>query len=303
MNARTESESLQLSPSAVAVARDLLALTKPRITGLVLATTAGGLFLAPIHLDTARAILVLLATGAVVSAANALNCYLERDIDRQMARTRNRPLPAGRLDPRVALGFGIGLAAAALPMLALAGGMLAALLAAIALVSYVLVYTPMKQTSPKALLVGAVPGAMPPLIGWVAATGRINLPGLALFGILFFWQLPHFLAIALYRKDDYARAGFKVLPVVRGEWMTRIHIVFYTVLLVPITVLLSSLGVAGRVYECSAALLGAWFLRASVRGLTKAGDRAWARRLFLGSILYLVVLFIVLMANATHATF
>src|SRR5207249_1979750 len=177
-----------------------------------------------------------------------LNQYLERDIDRLMARTRNRPLPAQRLDRRVALALGIALAALSIPILTWAGGTMTGLLAAIALTSYVLVYTPMKQVSPHALLVGAVPGAIPPLIGWTAAMGRPTLPGLALFGVLFFWQLPHFLAISIYRKEDYARAGFKVLPVVRGERVTRFAILGYTLLLAAVTLSLTPLGVAGRLY-------------------------------------------------------
>ncbi|HJZ85015.1 MAG TPA: heme o synthase [Polyangia bacterium] len=290
-------DAATLAHPRVAFVRDLWALTKPGITAMVLCTTAGGLYLAPGPIARLRALVVLLTTAAVVSGANALNQYLERDLDGLMARTRNRPLPAHRLDQRVALWFGLALAALAVPILTWAGGAMTGLLAAIALGVYVLVYTPMKQVSSHALLVGAVPGAIPPLIGWTAAMGRPTLPGMALFGVLFLWQLPHFLAISLYRKEDYARAGLKVLPLVHGERATRLAIVAYTALLVALTLTLTPLGLAGRAYFVLAALAGAAFVAMALRGLTKTAGRRWARSLFLLSILYLVVLFAALIVD------
>src|SRR5688572_25744505 len=190
---------------AFGTVRDLVSLTKPRITLLVVITTAGGLWLAPGALSPWTVAVTLLATAIVVASANALNCWMERDSDRLMARTRNRPLPAGRLDARVALVFGVALGVASVPLFTFLVNPLTGLLAAIALVSYVWVYTPLKQKSWTALLVGAVPGALPPLMGWTAATGKLELPGLVLFAVLFVWQIPHFIAIALFRQDDYER--------------------------------------------------------------------------------------------------
>src|SRR5688572_6390599 len=168
------------------VARDVLALTKPRITSMVLVTTAGGLVLAPAEVSVVTWIATLLGTLLVVSGANALNMYLERDSDRFMARTKNRPLPAGRMSPRLALVVGLATSIASLPILAVFVNITTAFLALLANLSYVLAYTPMKQRSHLALFVGAVPGAIPPLLGWTAATATIDVGGLVLFGILFF---------------------------------------------------------------------------------------------------------------------
>jgi len=280
------------------LARDLLSLTKPRITSLVLLTAGGGMWLAPGRLSAGLAILTLVGTALAVSAANALNCWLERDVDGRMRRTRNRPLPAGRLDPGVALRFGVALGLASLPLMAWGGGLLTAALGALALVSYVGLYTPLKRVSPKALVVGAVPGALPPLMGWTAVTGRIDLGGLALFGILFFWQLPHFLAIALHRRDDYAAAGIRVTPVVRGDGAARIHAVAWTLGLVPVTLLLQPLGVAGLGYTIVAGVLGATLLAWTLAGLRRSAGTIWARGLFRFSLAYLTILFVALGAFA-----
>src|SRR6185369_3578507 len=182
------------------------------------------------------------------SSANALNCWMERDLDVHMARTKNRPLPAGRLSASTALWFGLAMGAISVPLLAVMVNPLTGLLAAIALVSYVWIYTPMKQHSPKALLVGSIPGAMPPLMGWTAATGHLEAPGLVLFGILFLWQLPHFLAISVFRQSEYAKAGIKVLPSVRGNAVTKIHAIAYAGALVPMSLMLVPLGIAGSLY-------------------------------------------------------
>ncbi len=194
-------------PATLSVVRDVAALAKPRLTTLVICTAAGGMWLAPGHRDAVAAVALLVGTSLVVAAANALNNFLERDSDGQMRRTRDRPLPAGRIEPWVAVAVGLGLPSIALPALALLTNGLTATLAALALFSYVVVYTPMKQRSSLALFAGAVPGAIPPLMGWTAATGRLDDGGLALFALLFCWQLPHFLAISLYLKEDYARVG------------------------------------------------------------------------------------------------
>ncbi len=288
---------------AASLAADLVALTKPRITTMVVATTLCGLWLARRELtggqlDARTAAFTLLGTTLVVSGANALNMYLERDSDALMARTRNRPLPARRLAPDLALAFGLALSAVALPLLTFGVNAMTGLLAAVALVSYVLIYTPLKRRTTLALPIGAIPGAIPPLLGWTAVAGRIDAPGLLLFGTMFFWQLPHFLAIATFRRDDYARAGLLVLPVVRGDAVTRRHIVAYLVALLAVTLALVPVGVGGPVYLASASVLGLGFLGLGVAGLRPgAGDR-WARGLFFGSMVYLVLLLAALMAGA-----
>jgi len=276
------------------VTRDLVSLTKPRVTSLVLLTSGGGMWLAPGHITPLRALLTLVGTALAVGAANSLNCWLERDLDGRMERTRNRPLPAGRLEPSVAVRFGAILGLSALPVMALGGGLLTALLGAVALCSYVGVYTPLKRVSPMALVVGAVPGALPPLMGWTAVTGRVDAGGLALFGILFFWQLPHFLAIALHRRSDYAAAGIRVTPVVRGETVARWHALLWTLALVPVSLLLQPLGVAGLGYTVVAVVLGATFLAWTLSGLRSNAGTAWARGLFRFSLAYLTILFVAL---------
>jgi protoheme IX farnesyltransferase len=277
--------------------RDIVSLAKPRITLMVLITTAGGLSLAG-RFDALTALLTLLGTALVVGSANTLNCWLERDVDRLMARTRLRPLPDGRLAPRIALLFGLLLGAIAIPLLTLGVNRLTGALAAIALVSYVAVYTPLKQKSPAALLVGSVPGALPPLIGWTAATGRLSWAGIALFGILFFWQLPHFIAIAIFREEEYTRAGFRVLPAVRGLRVAKWHAVFHSVLLLGATLSLVPLQVAGTLYFAVALLLGAMMIGIALRGLSPQAGHKWARQLFAASLVYLPLLFAALAVDA-----
>jgi heme o synthase len=275
-----------------AAASDLLALAKPRITALVVFTTAIGLWLAPHGLRPLTVALTLVGTVLIVAAANVLNMYLERDSDALMARTMNRPLPAHRMEPDVALKFGIVLAAVSVPLLTFAVGALPGLLASIALVSYVLLYTPMKRQTSTALLIGALPGAIPPLIGWTAATERLDLPGVLLFAVMFLWQVPHFLAITLFRKEEYARAGLVVQPnEPGGEREARANIVRYTVALVAVSLLFVPIGVARGAYLASALLLGAVFLGYAVAGLRQAAGRRWARNLFLLSLIYLPLLF------------
>jgi protoheme IX farnesyltransferase len=280
-----------------ALLRDLAELTKPRITTLNLIATAGGYGLARGGAPASTFIATLLGTGLVVAAANTLNCFLERDVDRLMARTRARPLPAGRLAPQAALFFGLSLAAMGVPLLTLAVNPLAGLLATVALVGYVLVYTPLKQHSSAALLVGAVPGAVPPLLGWAAATGRIELPGLLLFALLFLWQVPHFLAITLYRLDDYARAGHKVLALERGEPAARRELLVWLVATVATSLALFLLGVAGRFYLCAAIALGAAILGQGLRGLRRDAGPRWARSFFMATNFYLLLLMAALMVD------
>jgi protoheme IX farnesyltransferase len=277
--------------SFTATMRDLVALTKPRITLMVLITTLGGLWLAPEDVSWMTLCATLVATAMVVGAANTLNCWLERDIDRHMARTKNRPLPGGRLQARHALWLGLSLGAISVPVLTVLVNPLTGLLAAVALVSYVWIYTPLKQRSPIALIVGAVPGALPPLMGWTAATGELSAPGIVLFGILFLWQLPHFLAISIFREREYTNAGIKVMPAVRGLERTKLHAVLYAGALVPVSLLLVPLGIAGWMYLGVATVLGLVFLAWAIVGLRKEAGNRWARQLFVASLIYLPLLF------------
>ena len=285
------------APASLQYLRDLLLLAKPRLSTLVLVTASGGLALAPGRIGVARAVLTLLGTAAVVGAANALNCYVEREIDARMRRTRERPLPAGRVEPFVALGLGIAIPLFAIPMLAQVANRLTAFLALVAIVTYVLVYTPMKQRSTLALFVGAVPGAIPPLMGWTAVTGRIDPGGLALFSLLFFWQLPHFLAVSMYLKEDYARGGLRVFALVHGDERTKRWIVATTLALLPASLALLPLGLAGPGYAIVAAASGAALLLFALRGLRRRESTRWARSFFLATLLHLTLLFAALLAG------
>ena len=293
MNARA------MSPSQVAA--DLLSLTKPGLSSLVLCTTAGGLWLAPGPLSVPKVVVVLLATYGIVGAANTLNCFLERDSDRSMRRTRNRPLPAGRMEPGVALWFGIALAAISVPALMLGANVLTGAIGLLAFLLYVLVYTPMKPRSWVAMLLGAVPGALPPLMGWTAVAGRIAPPAVVLSGILFFWQLPHFTAIALFRKDEYRAAGLTSLPLALGDAASRAHVLFCLLALVPLTLLPAALGIAGPLYLAAALALDAFFLGVGAVGFFRRLGAEWARQLFFTSLAYLAGLFTALMVSGPGA--
>lgn len=298
------SHTLAPSRSPYQSARDVVALTKPRITFMVVLTTAGGYWLAcrffgidPLA-DLPRLAMLLLGSALVVGGANTLNMFIERDTDSLMSRTRTRPLPEGRLAPEVALVVGLLLSAVAVPLLTTAVNVKTGLLALVALVSYVLMYTPLKRVTPLALLVGAVPGAIPPLMGWSAARGTLDAPGIVLFGIMFLWQVPHFLAIATFRREEYARAGMKVGPVVYGERVTRHHVVRYLAALVLTSMLLVPFGIGGRLYLVAALGLGALFFGVGAWGLRRDAGNRWARGLFFTSILYLTGLFAALTIGA-----
>jgi protoheme IX farnesyltransferase len=280
---------------------EVVRLAKPRLSGLVIVTFLGGLWLAPGQIDRWRVLMTLIGTVLLVAGANAFNMIMERDVDPLMERTRDRPLPRGTVSPELALVFGAALSCAALPLLFLGGNLLTGLLGFLALGSYVGVYTPLKRRSGAALFVGAIPGAVPPLMGWTAVTGRIDPPGLVLFAILFLWQIPHFLAIAIYRAADYARAGFKVLPSSISERATRLTIVGFSVVLVAATILLEPLRVAGPRYMSVATLLGAILIGWAAAGFRREAAGAWARSLFLFSIVYLTLLFVALAMDRTVA--
>lgn len=273
---------------------DVIELTKPRITLLVLFTSSVGLYLPSVPLRSSLVVSTLLGLVMAVAGVNALNMYLERDVDGLMSRTQNRPLPAGRLQPAVALWMGLALATAGIGLVGTQVNPLSGFLVTLAVATYVFLYTPLKQVTPWSLLIGAVPGALPPLIGWTAATGQIEWPGIILFGIIFLWQVPHFHAIGLFRQDEYAEAGFKILPVVGGVASTKRHIVVYLLLLLPVSLLLTPLGVTGPVYFYGAFSLGVGFLVMGLKGLVKSAGPPWARRLFVASLIYLTVLYLLI---------
>ncbi len=277
--------------------RLLLALTKPRIAALSVATAAVGLVLAPARAPMCVVVATLVGTWLIVGSANTLNMYVERDIDAKMARTRRRPLPSGRLLPWVALWFGVLQGVLGLLILALFANALTGFLGAIALVVYVFVYTPMKQHSVHALLVGAVAGAMPPLLGWTAATNELSAGGVGLFSVLFFWQIPHFLAIAMFRREDYRGAGLKVMPNVHGENATRWAIAVGVVFQGIATLALIPLGLGRGAYLAGAVVLGSIMLGWAIVGIARSGGNAWARRLFLMSVGFLPLLFALLIAG------
>jgi heme o synthase len=289
-------EALKTAKTGQIALRDFVTLAKPRITFMVVVTAAGGLFLSKRSptvdaLSTATIVSTLVGTALVVAGANALNMYIERDIDAHMPRTKNRPLPTRRMPPKAALWFGVVLSALSVPILAIGANPLTALLAVLANLLYVLAYTPLKQHSAYALHVGAIPGAIPPLLGWTAGTGRIDVAGLILFSILFLWQIPHFIAITLFRKADYARAGLIVLPNVVGELASRHTIVRWIFACVAASVLLVPLGLAHRGYLVIATLIGAAFFTWGCYGLREGSGTRWAKSLFGISILYLMALF------------
>jgi protoheme IX farnesyltransferase len=298
-----ESASVPAPDRRAGVARsaralDFWVLTKPRLNLLVLATTLAGLYLAsPGGVGLALALHTLVGTALVAGGAAALNQVWERDTDRQMRRTSGRPLPRGRLGVSEGTWFGVALAAIGLVELAIGATIAAAAVAAVTLISYVLVYTPLKTRTSLATLVGAVPGALPPVIGWAAATGTITLPAIVLFGIVFLWQMPHFLAIAWMYKDDYANAGIPLLPVVEPDGRrTGRQALLYTAALWPVSVLPALVGLAGAPYIAVATSLGMVFMWLSV---VFARDRSAdaARQLFLFSITYLPLLLGALVAD------
>jgi heme o synthase len=273
-------------------------LTKPRITFLVVLTAAAGFCMGSAGgIDYVRLLNMGIGIALLCSGISALNQYLERDLDGLMRRTQERPLPSGKLLPVEAAIFGVSLSAIATAYLAILINPLSALLGCATLASYLFVYTPLKPKTTLSTALGAFPGAMPPFIGWVAARGEITIDAWILFAILFLWQFPHFLAIARMYRDDYARAGIKMLPVVEPDGrVTGQQIISYTVLLVPVSLLPVVTGLAGSVYLAGATILGLGFLYFSARAAFVR--TSWqARRLLLASVLYLPILFGLMVLN------
>jgi len=285
-------------PSAKARAAAYIELTKPRITSLIVLTSAAGFSLgsrgAINYLTFAHA---MIGIALLSSGIATLNQFMERDLDGLMRRTENRPLPSGRLVPFEALWFGIMLTVGAELYLVLSVNVLTALMGLAVIAGYLFLYTPLKTRTSLSTAVGAFPGAMPPLIGWTAARGEIDVAAWVLFAILFLWQFPHFLAIAWMYREDYGRAGIRMLPVVEPDGrVTGQQIILYSLMLLPVSLLPTFLGISGRVYLFAALVLGLLFLATSIRAaLSKSNQHA--RQLLLASVLYLPLLFGVMVLN------
>jgi len=273
-------------------------LTKPRITFLIVLTSAAGFGLASRRgIDYLQLVSALFGIALLSSGIATLNQYAERDLDGLMRRTAGRPLPSGRLLPWEALAFGAGLTIAAEVYLLLLVNPLSALLGLTVIAGYLFGYTPLKTRSSLSTVVGAFPGAVPPLIGWTAATGSLSIEGWVLFAILFLWQFPHFLAIAWMYREDYSRAGILMLPVVEPDGrVTAQQIVIYTLMLIPVSLLPTVLGISGRFYFFGAIVLGLLFLYSSIRAAFSM-SRQQAKQLLLASVLYLPLLFILMVVN------
>ena len=292
--------SVQHRRPALEVAADYLHLTKPPIILLLLITALGGMFLAAQGLPPASLVWPVMLGGALgAGGASALNHYLDRDIDAAMRRTRQRPVAGGRIEPRRALAFGVVLNILAFGILVTWVNLLSALLTLGATLFYILVYTGwLKRSTPQNIVIGGAAGAVPPLVGWAAVTGGLDLPALYLFAIIFFWTPPHFWALSLLLRSDYARVGIPMLPVVRGVAETAWSIMLHTIILVTITILLFTLDVLGWLYLAGALGLGALFLLFAWR-LLRAGGLRGARPLYLYSLLYLMLLFSVVMVDSS----
>ncbi|MBI3705451.1 MAG: protoheme IX farnesyltransferase [Rhizobiales bacterium] len=285
-------------PSSASVG-DYIALMKPRVMSLVVFTALVGLAVAPGHLHPLTGFTALLCIAVGAGASGALNMWYDADIDALMTRTARRPVPMGRVQPGEALAFGLTLACFAVVVLGLLVNVLAAALLAFTIFFYVAIYTMwLKRSTPQNIVIGGAAGAFPPTIGWAAVTGSLSLEPVLLFLIIFFWTPPHFWALALYRTEDYARAGIPMLPVVAGDVSTRRHIMLYTLVLVPLGIAPWALGYAGVLYGVVASVTGAIMLALAGQVLQERRpvERA-CRHLFAFSILYLFLLFATLLVE------
>jgi protoheme IX farnesyltransferase len=281
--------------------RDYIALMKPRVMSLVVFTALVGLMVTPGHLHPVLGFAALLCITVGAGAAGTLNMWYDADIDAVMRRTSRRPIPAGRVLPQEALAFGVTLAIGSIAVLGLVANWLAASLLAFTIFFYVVVYTMrLKRATPQNIVIGGAAGALPPVIGWAAATGTISLESVLLFLIIFFWTPPHFWALSLWRAEEYARAGIPMLPVVAGCAETRRQILLYSIALAPVGASPWLLGYSGLLYGVTATVAGAATIACAVR-ITAAGDGAQgvlaAKRLFGVSIVYLFVLFAALLID------
>lgn len=277
--------------------RDYAVLLKPRVMSLVVFTALVGMALAPGHLAPATAVIALACIALGAGASGAINMWYDRDIDAEMMRTMQRPLPAGRLNPGAALIFGSVLAVASVAAMALLVNAIAAALLALTIAYYVFVYTMwLKRRTPQNIVIGGAAGALPPMIGWAVTAGELGLGAVALFAIIFLWTPPHSWALALFRRGDYDRAQVPMLPVVAGDRETRRQMLIYTLILLPATFAPVLIGLSGAVYGVAAAALGAGFLYHAIR-VWRDDGLATARAMFFFSILYLFLIFAALLVD------
>jgi len=277
--------------------KDFIALLKPRVMSLVVFTGIVGMVLAPGALHPVLAIVAILCIAVGAGAAGAINMWYDRDIDALMSRTKNRPIPAGRVPPDIALGFGITLAVASVAIMALAVNGVAAGLLAFTIFFYIVVYSMgLKRRTPQNIVIGGAAGAFPPMIGWAAVSGDITIASIILFAIIFLWTPPHFWALALYKKGDYDKAGVPMLPVVAGREVTAWQMLIYTAALLPVTLLPCVIGLSGMVYGVGALALGLLFLASAINVIRDQSERS-ARRMFPFSILYLFLVFVLLLVD------
>jgi heme o synthase len=300
------SKAYPVALPAAADWRDFVALTKPRVMTLVVFTGLCGLLAAPQAIHPVLGFTAILCIALGAGAAAALNQWYEADIDAMMARTADRPLPAGRMDRQSALHFGVGLGAFSVILMGLALNLLAAAILAVSILFYVLVYTVwLKRRTPQNIVIGGAAGAFPALIGWAAATGRVETLPVLLFALVFLWTPPHFWALALFINSDYSRAGVPMLPAVAGQRATRIQIKLYTVPMAAAAVAPWAMGLTGAIYGVGASLLSAIFLLLAIRvGFSRETEQARMkpeRRLFAFSILYLFLVFGLLVADKVLA--
>ncbi len=299
VNMEGEGAVTRLGPAvSVATAGDFFSLLKPRVMSLVVFTSLAGLVAAPGVMNPIAAFVALLCVAVGAGASGALNMWFDADIDAVMARTATRPIPAGKVSPQEALTFGLVLSAFSVGTLGVLVNWVAAGLLAFTILFYVVVYTMwLKRSTPQNIVIGGLAGAMPPAVGWAAATGSLDVAPLVMVALIFLWTPAHFWALALYRSNDYARAGVPMMPVVAGEKETRRQIFIYAVLTVIASLAPVPLGFAGWLYAASAVAMGVGFLRFAWVVLVSPGDHKAAMKLFGFSILYLFVLFAAFIAE------
>jgi protoheme IX farnesyltransferase len=284
--------------AANAQVSDFISLLKPRVMSLVVFSGLAGLVMAPGHIHPFLGFVAVLCIALASGAAGAINMWYERDIDKLMSRTKNRPLPQGRVNPDEAVSFGVVLTILSVFLMGLALNWVAAGLLAFASFFYIFVYTIwLKRRTPQNIVIGGAAGAFPPMIGWAAVTGHVSIESLLLFALIFFWTPPHFWALALYRNEDYKKAGIPMLPVVAGERVTKNQILLYTLALAPLAVAPYFMGMTGITYLIGASLLHALFILNAVKVRREAGSYRYARAMFGYSIFYLFALFGLMMAD------
>ena len=295
----TAYRTIERSEASLAEPGDYFALLKPRVVSLVVFSGLAGLLVAPgsIHPLIAAVAVLCIAVGA--GASGAINMWYDRDIDAVMERTRQRPIPTGRIAPGDALGFGVVLATGAVAIMGLAVNVVAAALLAVAILFYVFVYTMwLKRRTPQNIVIGGAAGAFPPMIGWAAVSGNVGVESLLLFALIFFWTPPHFWALALYRNSDYQKAGIPMMPVVAGKTETKKQMILYTALLIPVGLAPVWFGFVGWAYGVVASMLGLIFLAAAVAVWFDRTDRS-AKRMFGYSIFYLFALFAAMVVDSS----